>query len=427
MDHKKHHQQLKRIFREHHRKIGENLQKLHTHFHGTPGQPSGFRIKIFETVGDIPAGDWEKSAGDNILLSLSYARAVENAAPRGITPFYALFYQEEKPVMSAYFQLVKINRDLHKKVELKPSHARPRFFDGLHDNLTGRVTFNMLVCGNTLLSGENCVGYLGGLDEERIYRGIGECMKKIKERLKGKTKIDIMLIKDFCRSVGHKTDRLAEFGYQEFSAGPNMVIPIRNGWKTFDDYMANMKSKYRRRVKSTLKKGALLVKKSLSYEELSDEKTGNEIYALYLQVVNQAKFKLFVLERDFFRSLKKQLGHNFELDAYYFEDRMVAFTTRIYSGPVMEGYTHGLNYGVNKKYELYQNILYDDVRQAIRRESSSINLGRTSIAMKSSVGAVPEEMTFFISLLNPVSNSILRAVKYFLKPSPEYCRNPFPD
>jgi len=91
----------------------------------------------------------------------------------------------------------------------------------------------------------------------------------------------------------------------------------------------------------------------------------------------------------------------------------------------MEGYSHGLDYEKNKDFELYQNFLLDDVRAAIERRSDSINAGRTSITMKSSVGATPREMVCYIGFSGKLSNQLIRPLFYFIKPKAEYCRNPF--
>ncbi|MBI9097686.1 MAG: N-acetyltransferase [Spirochaetaceae bacterium] len=424
IDHQKHHRQLKRIFQNHHIKMGRNIRKIQDHLHGRKPS-SGLNINLYETVAQIPSDEWNSVNQDNVLLSPEYLKAVEDTSPKGMKSYYAIHYENSKPVMISYYQMLKVNRALHEKISPEPEVSTRNFIVRIHDSFAEKLNFNMLICGNALLSGENGFSYLPGLDRETVYLGISESLRRIKDRLKGESTIDIILIKDFSVKNEGPGDIFPRFHFQKFSSGPNMVVPIRKEWHSFEDYTKSMKSKYRRRVKSSLKKGRDLIKKSLTYEELSDSTIRKEIYELYLEVVNRAKFKLFALDIDFFAGLKKQLQDNFMFDLYYAEKRIVGFTTRIFNGDVMEGYTHGIKYDLNRRYELYQNILYDDIKVAIENKCTQINLGRTSIAMKSSVGAIADELTFFISLKNPVSNHILKAIKFFLKPSSEICRNPF--
>jgi hypothetical protein len=134
---------------------------------------------------------------------------------------------------------------------------------------------------------------------------------------------------------------------------------------------------------------------------------------------------LFYLSPDYFVELKRQLGDHFSCDGYFYGQEIVGFTTRIYYNDILEGYTHGLDYIRNKEFELYQNFLIDDVKEAIARRCSLMNTGRTSVAMKSSIGAIPKEMSCSMRFSGSHSNHFVKPLFSFIKPADEYCRNPF--
>jgi len=100
---------------------------------------------------------------------------------------------------------------------------------------------------------------------------------------------------------------------------------------------------------------------------------------------------------------------------------------RIKNGAILEGYSHGLLYDRNKEFELYQNFLLDDMKAAILSKSSFLNTGRTSVAMKSSIRAIPKEMVCYIRFCNGHTNHLIKPLLNFIKPESEYCRNPFED
>lgn len=91
----------------------------------------------------------------------------------------------------------------------------------------------------------------------------------------------------------------------------------------------------------------------------------------------------------------------------------------------MESYSHGLDYEYNKDYDIYQNILLDDIREGIKNKMTKINFGRTSIAMKSSLGAVPEDMKFLMQFKMIIPNFFMKKMSIFFKPAQEHSRSPF--
>lgn len=223
-----------------------------------------------------------------------------------------------------------------------------------------------IICGNALLCGEHGFTAIPGMDRSKLTKGISEAIVRIRSAQKLNGKINIILIKNFYTERNFGNNTFTDIGYYEYFAGPNMVVPIRDEWVSFNDYLADMNPKYRRKVNSTIKKGEDMTRKSLTFEEIGDNK--DELYRLYLQVADKAKFKLFVLNPDMLQELKRSLKDRFVLDAYYVENRIVAYTTRIFNGETMEGYSHGLEYELNKQYDIYQNILIDDIKAGIKTE-----------------------------------------------------------
>jgi hypothetical protein len=65
--------------------------------------------------------------------------------------------------------------------------------------------------------------------------------------------------------------------------------------------------------------------------------------------------------------------------------------------------------------------------KAVERQVTQINMGRTSLAMKSSIGVVPAEIEFVLRTSGRLSNQVLKYLLNYVKPSHEHSRNPFAD
>lgn len=385
---------------------------------------SGFKFSIFDSIEFVSTEVWDKvNCGKDIFLSSDYLKALEKAAPKNMTFKYSILYEENTPAAIAYFQILTLDNSLHESLIADGLKNKEKLYDKIHSKVRKNISLKMLVCGNALLSGEHGFAAIPGMNQSKLSKGISEVIEKIRYTEKICGKVDVILIKDFYANKKYNNNVFTDAGYYDYSAGPNMAVPIRENWKSFNDYLMDMKTKYRKRITSAVKKGEYMIRKSLTYDEIGKNKA--ELYRLYLQVADKAKLRLFVLNPDMLLELKRFLKNKFVLDAYYVDDKIVAYTTRIFNEDVIEGYSHGLDYVLNKKYEIYQNILIDDIKEGIKNKSKKINLGRTSIGMKSSIGAVPEDMKFFVQSKVAVPNILIKKISYFLKPSEEHCRNPF--
>ena len=123
--------------------------------------------------------------------------------------------------------------------------------------------------------------------------------------------------------------------------------------------------------------------------------------------------------------MKKVLGDKFNFTAYYHDQKLIGFKTTFILEHEIEAHFIGLDYSINKELDLYQNILYDYVKEAIENSSKKLLLGRTASEIKSTVWAEALELTCYIRHRNPLSNRIIKPFVDYLKPSEWIPRNPF--
>ncbi len=394
-----------------------------SHYTRVTGKPpeSGFSYTLFDSISHVPHDVWNavNESGD-VFLSPAYLSALEQAPPENMSFRYAVIGGENVPVGIAYFQIAELNYRLHKSPFLLLRAEKKTFFQGIHDKIADTASLRLLICGNALVSGEHGFS-MPTLSNDAALQVIAEIAYALRKA--SNPRITVTLIKDFYKRKEAPAGVLSRFGYHAFDAGPNLVIPIRKNWAGFDDYLNDMKPKYRKRAVSAIKKGSAIRRQSLGLEEIVGYR--EELFSLYCRVSDRAAFKIFFLSPDYYIELKRRLGDKFSCDGYFSNSRLVGFTTRIFNGDAVEGYSHGVLYERNKEFELYQNYLLDDVRAAIASHSLYVNTGRTSAAMKSSVGAIGKDMVCYLRFSGGHSNQFVRPLFYFIKPPSEQYRNPF--
>jgi hypothetical protein len=131
------------------------------------------------------------------------------------------------------------------------------------------------------------------------------------------------------------------------------------------------------------------------------------------------------LHTAYFVALKKTLGDQFNFIGYYQDSKLVGFRTSFVLKDSLEAHFIGLDYEVNKSFEVYQNILYDYIKETIDYDKKRLFLGRTASEIKSTVGAEAHMLTCYIRHRNPLSNRIIKPFIDYLKPEDWVPRNPF--
>ena len=86
----------------------------------------------------------------------------------------------------------------------------------------------------------------------------------------------------------------------------------------------------------------------------------------------------------------------------------------------------GYNVQLNSNYQLYFNILLVLVEQAIESRSQFLNLSRTALEIKSSVGAIPYDLTIHLKYHNSTINQWVPFILKKFVPEDDWLpRSPF--
>lgn len=263
----------------------------------------------------------------------------------------------------------------------------------------------IFIWGNNMLSGQNAYAVSPQANEQKVVETLDLIAKNWNK------KAHIKLIKDF--NVTQKASTTFQNDF-EFSTQPAMLFSIESNWKSEADYVNDLQKKYRDQFKRCRKKGAELISKELSVEDILSNQA--KIHQLYLHVAQNAPINTFFLPENHFYEFKKQLGEDFILRGYYLGDELVGFTTVIRHRKELETYFLGYEESIQREKMLYLNMLYDIIACGIAQHFSSINFGRTALEIKSSIGAEPVELIGFMRHTNPLIHQNLSWIFPLLEP-----------
>ncbi len=381
-------------------------------------------FKIYNYVNELP-GSWDGFVLHDIFLQTSFLKALEQSCPSNITSFYIAVFNSDLLVGVAIIQRVEMYLDdVFRKTSDNPLKR-------IAKTLVARIVKgNGLVVGNLMHTGQHGLYYNKKTISQSLYLNqIFKAINVISEEIKikyGKT-IRIIGFKDYFENdeIHHSAELFYKRNMYKVQVQPNMVLSINSEWRTIEDYVLSLKKKYKRRFKTAINKRKNITSKELSVEgvEINSEK----LYILYKNVSDNAKVNSFILPKDHFISLKKNLQNNFKVFGYYIEEELVGFYTLILNVDYLETYFLGYNKLLQSKNQIYLNMLFDMLSFAIRNNFKSIVYARTAMEIKSSVGAKPYTMHIYMKHTNNfIANTILKFVVNTLNPIKKWEeRHPF--
>ena len=393
-------------------------------------RPSGFGFAFADRIGYLDTARWDALTGrSSFFLQRPFLETLETAGPENIEPRYALVFHNHEPVAALAAQVVTVSGERL----LKPGSATPKkdsvsgllkraLLPAAHKVGSG-VRERVLVCGNLLSWGFHGVAFAPGLDAAGVWPAVAEALYRIRraERLSGQT--DFALVKDITPAEAPGIESLRRFSYRPVETDPNMVLELQPGWRTYDDYLANLDGKYRKSARQFIK---AIERAGCCVEPLFElSACAAQLHSLYLQVQANNAFRLVTVPLEFLPTLARNSAGNFRCSVVRRGEDIVGFVTTLKDGDTAVGYHIGFDRAAAAELPLYLRLLHATVADAIALGCRRLSLGRTALEPKARLGARPEPMQVWLRHRAPAMNLLLRKLLGAIPHDEAPDRNPF--
>ena len=311
---------------------------------------------------------------------------------------YVCISNNNIPQALALVQIIELSVD----VILKNIRVSP-FFRKILNVFFCNNHIKIMFCGNIFLSGEHGISFSENCNKKNTIKQIGKALDNI---AKTTNPLHAIFIKDFESSALVYSSAFEHFGFTNIKVEPNMLITLKPEWKTFEDYKAALKSKYRVKANKADSKSKALERRVFSIKDIETYK--NELQNLYQNTIDNANFNAQVLDLNTYIKLKESYKDNFIVWSYFLEDKIVGFLSALKNKNHLDAHFIGLNYNLNKTYGIYPRILNDYIRLGLEKKVEIINLGRTAAEIKSTIGAKPLALSCYIKHKNKFLNVLVK-------------------
>jgi predicted N-acyltransferase len=379
------------------------------------------KLSIFDSVNLLNQEHWNAIVPPNeVYLTLPYLKALESTLADRIDFRYILFYSETfQPIGVAIVQLLRFTND-----DLNTDDLHDRFGHYVSEKFIHNLDARVLLCGNAFSTGENGFIFCDTVSNDMAKRNLSRALNRIKrDEKKANNGVSIILLKDFWPKSFNGMEVLEHDGFSHFEIDVNMVVKMKPNWQSFDDYLCDLVTKFRTKVKGIYKKSSALRMKPLTPEEIAQYQ--DRIDQLYGDVLERADYRFGNLKADTFRMFAESMPKDFRLAGYFLQDELVGFSTCFKGNEVVDANFVGIDYRYNHEYAIYQRMLCDFIQYTIDCGLQELRLGRTAEEIKSTLGAEPIHMKLYVKHKNHITNKLVKPIVGLIKPSKFGTRKPF--
>ena len=379
---------------------------------------------FFSSIDEVSNTIWQDlNCTNNLYFNPNYLIALEKNNPNIHFSYVVLIDENKKPIAFASIQIIDFHLDSVQN-ELQSVIEKLRCFGRKIGFVPSKKPLKILSCGNTFVSGEHGIFIKENQNKQKVIKQLANALLYfVNSNAKLKKEINAFMIKDFIKESLFISDELHDYNYFSFNVEPNMVLNLNEKWNTFDDYLEAMKTKFRVKAKKALKLSSSLETKEVSLDNINIFLP--KMTSLYKTVSSKAEFNLGDFNLETYKNLKENLGENYIIKTYWLQNQLVGFLSGIVNKNCLDAHFVGIDYKHNKTFAVYQRMLYDYIDIAIKKKLTVLNFGRTASEIKSSVGAIPQDLTIYVRHKKSIPNKFLSLFLKRIEPTPFKQKFPF--
>ena len=371
-------------------------------------QASTLNFVFSERIDFLNGQHWDRLAEPRgLLMSRDYWRALEQSGLADFEVRYAMAYRDGVPVAAAAMQLLAVS------LETMHAHPGPRAEGSLRaalaQNIKPRLRQRLLVCGNMLSYGLDGVAFAAELDPQTRWQAVAEILYRIRRAEKLNGQIDFVLVKDLDPAALEDSRALGKLSYSMLETEPNMVLPLAEDWRVYEDYLAGMTSKYRSGIRQQIFKPieAAGCEIGVMTPEQVDAQA-ERMQQLYLAVQDNATLRPVTVTADYWRRMAALGPERAELRGLWRDGALLGFLLVLKDGAEVTAAQIGFDRAAAKALPLYLRLLHTAIESALAAGGRRVIFGRTALEPKARMGCQPLPTTLWIRHRQPVLNSLIR-------------------
>ncbi len=361
-----------------------------------------YSYRIFNSIEHVDLTEWQQvrsACNGSIFMDPRFIAAVE-VSMKEVHKFWYIVIYDEGGAPVACTSASAMTLDVADFAD--PGLARiirhtPLLFSRLRH-------WRLLICGHPIGTGLHTLGLAQRSASPRIL----PVLDGIICDLAVEAKVDAIVYKEFGHDDLDWTEPLLELGYRRIPTPPS--YSFMPAFEDFAQYCAALRKHYRKQINHSRRKlthSGLEVTVLTDPQEILREYT-SEVHALYHQMLDRAAIKVEVLPIEFLHQMTLRLNGHVELVAIRKDARMVAFGWCLHAQSSYYTMYGGLDYRLNREFDLYFNLLYALLDRGLQKRGATIVFGIGADTSKARLGCNSAPLYVFGKGRGPLMSFIVR-------------------
>jgi Acetyltransferase (GNAT) domain len=367
-----------------------------------------YSYRIFNSIEHVDLTEWQRvrSACDgSIATDPRFLAAVEISMKQVERFWYIILYDENgAPVACTSVSAMTVDlMDFADPALARIIRLTPLKFSRLQHS-------KLLIGGLPIGTGQHALALAQPSGSGQIL----PVLDKVICDLATEVQADAILYKEFAEGDLTWTEPLLDLGYHRLPTPP--LYSFRLAFDDFAQYCAALRARYRLQIKNSRRK---LTDAGLEITVLSDpeeilEAYTSEVHALYHQMADRAAIKVEVLPVELLHQLAMRLNGQIELLVIRKDARILAFASCLHAQSSYYTMYGGLDYRLNREFDLYFNLIYALLEHGLQKRVSTIVFGMGADGVKARIGCSAEQLYVFVKGRGPLMSFMVRAAGNFL-------------
>lgn len=349
-------------------------------------------ISLYTSSRALPANWTTLLPAGHFLLPERFA-VYERMALPDMRFAYALIEYRGVPVAAAYFQLLSLQQT---HVDMQ----RLGMMQRLSMRCLSLLRPVIMVAGHLFRHDVATVYYADSLSDYDAFRCYSSAIRQVARQFCAMA----VLVKDMPEALAPYFRHYAP-EYLLLRNDISMEMSLPESWRTVDDYVQSLKHKYAQRYRKIKTSWHRLTIKELDVSGTISEQA--VLFGLYQQVSNHQQVRLGRLSESFLPELKKQYPDRLRIWMVYEDGKPVAFFSAWVLETMLDMFYIGFDYARNQELNLYFNILFFGVEQAVLLQKSRLVMGRTALEAKARLGCRPRYLSTYVYIRNRLLRTIV--------------------
>ena len=356
------------------------------------------RTRIVNRISEIPPDDWNRAYPD-ALEGYNFFKTLDETGLDQFSLFYMMVYKGKTPVTATSCFILNYSLDTSINGRLR------RVTNSIKKVMPNIFSIKAVVCGMPIGQGRLKIDE----DADAVMKAILRRMEQIAK----KKKAPIIAFKDFDKNHLSMLDPLKKADFFRFDSLPTTILNVR--YKDFEEYLMTLSSASRYDLRRKFKKVDGHVKLDLEVVDSIDGEVLQEVYKLYLDIVDRHDMGFELLPAEFFKNISVNMPGHTKFFLWRIDGKLVMFLLGLVSNDMFIDYYVGFDYSIAHKYHLYFIKFRETLNWCIKNRIKEYEMGITGYEPKRRLGFDFIPLYLYAKLRNPALRPVFKFICHFLK------------